>query len=218
MIDDKTKLRKIIRETLIVKNPALIEAVGLFPLITVSTSVKSAVLVAASSFLVLIVNALAASLVLKRLPRFIRLVIYVAINTSILLPLTYLLCDIVPNEAAALGITIPLITVSSLVFLLCERYYVRSKPKEALIHAFFSATGYGATVLLAGAIREITGSGTFYDYPVNHAFKLDIMLLPVGGLITLGFLAALLRKLRIRLYPHYTEDMVSDIIIREDTK
>mgnify|MGYP001410885311 CR=1 FL=1 len=54
MIDEKTRLRKIIRETLIVKNPALIEAVGLFPLITVSTSVKSAILVAASSFFVLV--------------------------------------------------------------------------------------------------------------------------------------------------------------------
>ncbi|MGI6746149.1 MAG: Electron transport complex protein RnfE [Firmicutes bacterium ADurb.Bin300] len=218
MIDEKTRLRKIIRETLIVKNPALIEAVGLFPLITVSTSVKSAILVAASSFFVLVVNALATSLLLKKVPRFIRVVIYVAINTLILLPLTFLFSDIVPNEAAALGITVPLITVSSLVSLHCERFYVKSKFKEALIHAFFSAAGYGAVALLTGAVREITGSGTFYDFPINHAFKLNIMLLPVGGLITLGFLAALLRKLRIILYPHYTEDMVSDIIIEEDTK
>lgn len=215
MIDDKTKLRKIIRETLIVKNPALIEAVGLFPLVAVSTSLKAAILVSFASFAALIVNALIASLFLKKVPAFIRTALYTLINAGILLPLTLLFSDIVPNEAAALGITIPLISVSSLVSLHCERYYVKSGFKEAFIHAVFSAAGYGAVVLFTGAAREILGSGTFYGFPINHAYKISFMLLPGGGLIALGFLAALLRVVRIKLYPHYTEDMASDIIIEE---
>ncbi len=215
MIDDKTKLRKIIRETLIVKNPALIEAVGLFPLVAVSTSLKAAILVGAASFAALIINAITASLLLKKVPRFIRIALYTFINAGILLPLTLLFSDIVPNEAAALGITIPLISVSSLVSLHCERYYVRSNFKEAFLHAVFSAAGYGAVVLLTGAAREILGSGTFYGFAINHAYKISFMLLPGGGLIALGFLAALLRTVRMKLYPHYTEDMASDIIIEE---
>lgn len=215
MIDDKTKLRKIIRETLIVKNPALIEAVGLFPLVAVSTSLKAAILVGAASFAALIINAITASLLLKKVPRFIRIALYTFINAGILLPLTLLFSDIVPNEAAALGITIPLISVSSLVSLHCERYYVRSNFKEAFLHAVFSAAGYGAVVLLTGAAREILGSGTFYGFAINRAYKISFMLLPGGGLIALGFLAALLRTVRMKLYPHYTEDMASDIIIEE---
>lgn len=215
MIDDKTKLRKIIRETLIVKNPALIEAVGLFPLVAVSTSLKAAILVGAASFATLIINAMTASLLLKKVPRFIRIALYTFINAGILLPLTLLFSDIVPNEAAALGITIPLISVSSLVSLHCERYYVRSNFKEAFLHAVFSAAGYGAVVLLTGAAREILGSGTFYGFAINRAYKISFMLLPGGGLIALGFLAALLRTVRMKLYPHYTEDMASDIIIEE---
>lgn len=215
MIDDKTKLRKIIRETLIVKNAALIEAVGLFPLIAVSTSVKASILVAAASFLILMLNAVIASLLLKKIPRFLRVAIYMLVGACVLLPLDYLSSGIVPNEAAALGITIPLISVSSLVSLHCERYYVKSNFKEAFIHAFFSSVGYCTVVLLTGTVREVLGNGTFYGHPMNHAYEINLMLLPSGGLITLGFLAALLRTLRMKLYPHYTEDMASDIIIEE---
>lgn len=215
MIDKKANFRKIIRETLVVKNPALIEAVGLFPLIVVSTSVKSAILVCVATFLILVLNAFIASLLLKSVPRYIRVVIYVIISTSILLPLTYLFSDIVPNEAAKLGITIPLTCVSSLVSLHCERYYVKNSISDSFVHSVFSGIGYGAVVLLTGAVREILGNGTFYGFSIDHAYKLSIMLLPCGGLLTLGFLAAVLRFLRLKLYPHYKEEETSDIIAKE---
>lgn len=218
MIDNKTSLRKITRETLIVKNPALIEAVGLFPLIVVSTSVKSSILVCAATFLILVINAFISSLMLKSVPRYIRVAIYVIISAFVLLPLTYLFSDIVPNEAAKLGITIPLTCVSSLVSLHCERYYVKSPISEAIIHSVFSGFGYGAVVLLTGAAREILGNGTFYGFSFDHSYKLPIMLLPCGGLLTLGFLAAILRILRLKLYPHYREEEASDIIAKEGLK
>lgn len=215
MIDNKTSLRKITRETLIVKNPALIEAVGLFPLIVVSTSIKSAILIAFSTFIILVLNAFISSLLLKSVSRYIRVAIYVIISASVLLPLTYFFSDFVPNEAAKLGITIPLTCVSSLVSLHCERYYVKSSVIDSFIHSVFSGFGYGAVVLLTGTVREILGNGTFYGLSFNHSYNLPIMLLPCGGLLTLGFLAAILRALRIKLYPHYKEEDASDIIAKE---
>ncbi len=212
---DKSALRRIVRETLIVKNPALIEAVGLFLAIAVATSLKAAVLVSFATFMVLNIVAMLANLFMKRLPRFLRVALYTAVGAALLLPLSLLYTKIAPNETAALGIALPLVSVSSLVLLHCERYYVKLSLTETALHACFSGIGYGAVVLPLGAVRELLGSGTLWGFPIKGIPKASFLLLPAGGLLALGFLAAALRVLRIRLYPHYSERAASDIVMED---
>ena len=152
---------------------------------------------------------------MKKLPRFLRVALYTAIGAALLLPLTMLYTKIAPNETAALGIALPLVSVSSLVLLHCERYYVRANLAETVLHACFSGIGYGAVVLLLGAAREFFGSGTLWDIPVKGISGASFLLLPAGGLLVLGFLAAVLRGLRIKLYPHYSERAASDIVMED---
>ncbi len=213
---EKSTVRRIVRETLIVKNPALAEAVGLFPAIAVATSLKAAVLVAFATFAVLVVTAPLSSLLMKKVPRYIRVALYTAIGAALLLPLSLFYTKIAPNETAALGIAMPLICVSSLVLLHCERFYVHTGLAETAFHACFSGLGYAAVVLALGAVRELFGSGTLWDFPVNVPVG-SFLLLPAGGLLLLGFFAAAMRGIRIKLYPHYTERTASDIVM-EDKK
>lgn len=212
MKDSAFRIRELIREAVIVRNPALVEAAGLFPLIAAAVSLKASVLICAASFTLVVLTGLTASLLLKRVPRFARIAIYFALNTAVLYALRLLFIGIAPNETASLGIVLPLLASSSFVALHCERYSVKQSPRDCLVSCLFSACGYCAVCIVAGAARELLGNGTLWGHEFKFIVTASGMLLPFGGLLALGFLAAVFKFLRIKLYPHYADDKISDII------
>lgn len=84
-----------------IHNPVLIQAAGLCAIVAVATTLKTAVLLAAAFFPVLIITQVFACLALKKVPRWIRVAIYLLIGTAII-PESYtqliLLC---PKSASA---------------------------------------------------------------------------------------------------------------------
>ena len=67
-----------------IHNPVLIQAAGLCAIVAVATTLKTAVLLAAAFFPVLIITQVFACLALKRVPRWIRVAIYLLIGTAII--------------------------------------------------------------------------------------------------------------------------------------
>lgn len=201
MAEPKGSLKKRILSSALIKNPILFEAVGLSPVLAMTVSLKSSIILAVASCVELVFIEFFASLALKKVKRWLRMPIYALLGVLLNLPVFAFFNYVAPNESLYAGIFLPLIAVNSLIALHCERYAVKHSVKSSLADAIFASLGYVFVILLVGTIREIIGSGTIYGVDLHFPVKLSGMLLPFGGFLILGFLAAVVKAILARTVP-----------------
>lgn len=190
----------------IIFNPVLVQLVGLCPVVAASTTLKSAAMLSAVACAELIVVCVTASALLKKLPRWVRVPLYLVIGLVLLCPvLWYIETKTLINLSLGMKIYIPLIAINSVVAVHCEQFAVKNSVKLAFYDA--AAVGLGASVIFiaVGAIREILGSSSIGGIPLNLPIAFKGMALPFGCLIILGFMAAGLKTFVSKRYPEYLE-------------
>lgn len=192
---------KTIRESALVKNPILFEAVGLCPVVAIAHSLKLAIFLAVVTAVELIVCEVLASKFLKNIRRYWRVALYTLFGVGIIFPTMYVVSNLFPSFSANFGIYLPLMAVNSLIALRCERVAVKNDVKTSFIDAFSASVGYGAVAIITGFVRELFGNGTIFGYDIHTPIRLPAFLMPFGGLLLMGFFAAGLKAFVKAKYP-----------------
>ena len=161
MAERIASVREGVRNSAIIKNPVLFEAIGLAPAVAMAVSVKTAVMLSVISTAELIIIESFACLLLKKIRHSFRVLIYAVLGVLINIPLFMFFNKIAPNESANVSIFLPVIAVNSLIALHCERIAVRNDFKTTLVDAVSASVGYVFIIFLLGVCREVLGSGTF---------------------------------------------------------
>lgn len=190
----------------IIFNPVLVQLVGLCPVVAASTTLKSAAMLSAVACTELIIVCVIASALLKSIPRWVRVPLYLIIGLLLICPvLWYIETKTLINLSLGMKIYIPLIAINSVVAVHCEQFAVKNSVKFAFYDA--AAVGLGASVIfvLVGAIREILGNSSIGGIALNLPVSFKGMLLPFGCLVILGFMAAGLKSFISKRYPEYLE-------------
>lgn len=201
MSDRNRKIVDGIRNSALIQNPVLFEAIGIAPVAAIAMSLKTAIILAVASCLELVVIELFTCLALKKVKGYFRMPVYAALGMLINLPVFMFFAKFTPNEALNVGIFLPLLAVNSLIALHCERFAVKNKMKDTFVDAISAAAGYAFVLLLVGTAREILGSGTIYSIDLHLPVQLSGLLMPFGGLLLVGFLAAAVKALIAKRYP-----------------
>lgn len=201
MAERIASVREGVRNSAIIKNPVLFEAIGLAPAVAMAVSVKTAVMLSVISTAELIIIESFACLLLKKIRHSFRVLIYAVLGVLINIPLFMFFNKIAPNESANVSIFLPVIAVNSLIALHCERIAVRNDFKTTLVDAVSASVGYVFIIFLLGVCREVLGSGTFYSFDLRLPVKFSGLLLPFGGFLLLGFAAAFFKMLIKKKYP-----------------
>lgn len=201
MSDRNRKIADGIRNSALIQNPVLFEAIGIAPIAAIAVSLKTAIILAVASCLELVIIELFTCLALKKVKSYFRMPVYAALGMLINLPVFMFFAKFTPNEALNVGIFLPLLAVNSLIALHCERFAVKNKMKDTFVDAISAAAGYAFVLLLVGTAREILGSGTIYSIDLHLPVQLSGLLMPFGGLLLLGFLAAAVKALIAKRYP-----------------
>ena len=171
-------------------NPAIVQLLGLCPLLAVSNSATN----------------MAVSLFRKHIPHEIRIPIYVMIIATTVTVVQLLMNAYTYSLYQSLGIFIPLIVTNCIVIGRAEAF----ASKNSVLHSMFDgfAMGLGMTLSLftLGALREILGNGTLFDgldqllgdWAKNLRMEffhndnnLLLAILPPGAFIGLGIILAL---------------------------
>lgn len=210
-MSEKKHILKRVRNSALIKNPLLFEAVGLCPVVAIALSLKTAVFLALLTALEMIICEVLASLMLKNVRRYLRVALYFIFGIIIIFPIMYLATRFVPIISVDFGVFLPLTAVNSLIALHCERVAVKNTVSDSFIDAASASLSYGIVTILVGLIRELLGSGTIGGITVNLPVKFPAFLLPGGGLVILGFLAAALKMLLARKYPDKSPDRAFDM-------
>ncbi|MBQ0718865.1 MAG: electron transport complex subunit E [Gammaproteobacteria bacterium] len=198
--------REISRNGLWNNNPALVQLLGLCPLLAVTGSVVNALGLGLATLAVLVGSNTAVSLIRHqvsdaiRTPAFVMIIATFTTCTEMLMKAyTYELYQI-------LGIFIPLIVTNCAILGRAEAFASKQSPLPAAFDGLMMGLGFAAVLLVLGAIREVIGSGTLFAnmdllfgpmaanwglqlFGDNYGFL--VMILPPGAFLVTGLLIAL---------------------------
>ena len=189
-----------------IHNPVLIQAAGLCAIVAVATTLKTAVLLAAAFFPVLIITQVFACLALKRVPRWIRVAIYLLIGTAIIAGIIYAIDTFMPEISLGAGIYLTLTAANSIIALHCEKLAVKTDLRHAFFDSVATALGYAAVIIPVGALREIIGSSTIWGANIKVPMTYPAILMPFGGFLFLAFFAAALKALINKRFPEHSAE------------
>lgn len=190
----------------LIHNPVLIQAAGLCAIVAVATTLKTAVLLAAAFFPVLIITQVFACVALKRVPRWIRVAIYLLLGTAIISGIIYAIDIFVPEIRLGAGIYLALTAANSIIALHCEKLAVKTDLRHAFFDSVATALGYAAVIIPVGALREIIGSSTIWGVNIRVPVIYPAVLMPFGGFIFIAFFAAALKALINKRFPEQSAE------------
>lgn len=191
----------------VILNPVLVQLVGLCPVVAASSSLKNAVILSAVALAELIIVCVIASAAFKKLPRWVRVPLYFVIGLVLICPvLWYVETKTLTVLSLGMKIFIPLIAINSVVAVRCEQVAVKTDVKQAFYDAASAGLGASAVFIVAGALREILGSGSIGGMALNIPVQFKGMALPFGCLVLLGFMAAALKSFVAWKYPDYSAE------------
>lgn len=202
------KIRLSLFKGAFIHNPILTQSVGVFAVIGAARNIRDAFALAVTAGIILLVNEAAAGLLLKRLPRWLRVAFYALIGSGVIYFAEPFIIPLTAEGRRVLPLYFYLLSVNALTVIRCERFACKNKLRHCIVDAFSGAIGYGAVALIVGTVREFITYGTVF----RSAGALPVIpngALPFISFILLGFLAAAHKAIVIKLYPKEQTDTFS---------
>jgi electron transport complex protein RnfE len=197
---------KIIKDGLWDNNPALVQVLGLCPLLAVTSTVVNAIGLGLATLLVLMGSNLSVSVIRNFVSESVRLPAFVMIIASFVTCAELLMQAFTYELYQILGIFIPLIVTNCAILGRADAFASKNRPLPAVLDGTMMGLGFLAVLIALGAMRELIGQGTLFvdmnllfgpmasDWvirPFEHYPDMLFMVLPPGAFIGLGLLIAL---------------------------
>ena len=203
MSDSKSaSFQDISRNGLWHQNPALVQLLGLCPLLAVSGSVATSLGLAVTTLLVLTGANLTVSLIRHHIDDTSRLPMLILVIATFVTLADLVLQSWFFELHQRIGLFVALIVTNCTLLGRAEVFASRQPVLAAATDGFMMGLGFGVVLLVMGAIREVLGHGTLFadldkltGLPDLTVHVMDggflLMILPPGAFLTLGCLIAL---------------------------
>ncbi|UTW13911.1 electron transport complex subunit E [Marinobacterium rhizophilum] len=197
--------RKITLDGLWHNNPALVQLLGLCPLLAVTGTVVNAIGLGIASTLVLTGSNLTVSLFRHFVPDSVRLPIFVMIIASFVTSIELLMQAFTYELYQILGIFIPLIVTNCAIMGRADAFACKNPVGASVLDGLMMGLGFTLVLMILGAMREVLGLGTlFADMqllfgPMAESWKITLIgdysgflfaILPPGAFVGMGLLIA----------------------------
>ena len=185
----------IIRE-----NPTLVLMLGMCPTLAVSTAAVNGIGMGVSTTAVLILSNLVISALRKVIPDQVRLPAYIVIVASLVTVTELLMKAYTPDVYETLGIYIPLIVVNCIILGRAEAYANKNPVGLSVMDGLGMGIGFTIALTLAGALREILGSGTCFGAQVlpKTVEPMAIFVQPPGAFLIIALFIAIMNAIGIK--------------------
>ena len=195
-------------------NPALVQLLGLCPLLAVSGTVVNALGLGLATLFVLIGSNVSVSLIRHQVADHLRLPAFVMIIAAFTTCVELLMQAYAYSLYQVLGLFIPLIVTNCAILVRADGFSRKNTPWVAAYDGLMMGLGFLVVLVVLGGIREVLGLGTLLDgahllfgeqaqgwqirvLPEAYPGVL-IAILPPGAFILLGFLIAGKQALDLR--------------------
>ncbi len=186
---------ELFKKKLFAENAPLVFLIGLCPLLMASKTVMSGIVMATAIGFVLVLSCTVVSLLRKLIPDSIRLVAYMLVIATFVAVAELMIRYYLPTHYANLGMYIPIIVSAGIVFSRVDSVASKNGVAISAIDGFLTALAFAVVIVIVSVIREFFGSGTILSYRmIPEEYGMSFALSPAGGLMLLGALAAMLKK------------------------
>ncbi len=157
-----TSYRELTLNGLWKNNPAIVQLLGLCPLLAVTSSVVNAIGLGLATTLVLVISNTAVSLIRNIVSDAIRLPAFVMIIASAVTCIELLMQAFAFELYQILGIFLPLITTNCVILGRADGFACKNPLLPAMTDGLMMGVGFSLILVLLGTLRELTGTGAVF--------------------------------------------------------
>ena len=189
---------KTFTKGLIKENPILVLLLGCCPTLATTTSAINGMSMGLATTFVLIMSNLVISLLKNFIPDKVRIPCFIVVIASFVTVVQLVMQAYVPDIYETLGLFIPLIVVNCIVLGRAEAFASKNHVWPSILDGAGMGLGFTFALTVLGSIREILGSGSIFNYRflADDAQTILIFVLAPGAFIALGYLIALVNRLK----------------------
>ena len=189
------------KEGLLTKNPVTVQLLGMCSTMAITTMLFNGIGMGVSVLIILTCSNVVISLLRKVIPPKIRIACYIVVIAGFVTMVDLLLQAYLPSLSESLGVFIPLIVVNCIILGRAEAFASKNSVGASLLDGIFQGIGYTVALIIMCVVRELLGSGTIlggFSFINNgggirvipEVYPALLVVLPVGGFLTLGCLIA----------------------------
>lgn len=190
------KVVSFLKNSILFENPVLSLFAGITPLLAMSTKLLDGLFMGLCAIICIFVSTLLFRVLRRFVSSKLRDIVYILACASVVSLCEILLLAFLPSVYKSLGIYLPLLCVSGLVFSRSKKFEKSESVKECMIDALTCGIGFFVTIVAISVVREFFGRGTVAGFTViPEKYAASLIAGPVGGFILLGILVAVCGKL-----------------------
>ncbi len=200
-----SQVKTLFKDGMWANNPALVQLLGLCPLLAVTSTVTNALGLGLATLLVLVGSNVTVSIVRNWVPKDIRIPVFVMIIAGFVTIVQLMMNAYTFGLYQSLGIFIPLIVTNCAIIGRAEAFASKNTVPLSAFDGLMMGLGFMLVLVVLGAIRELIGQGTLFDGadlllgPWAQALRIEVFsfdnqfllaILPPGAFLGLGLLIA----------------------------
>ena len=191
---------KMFKEGLLTKNPVFVQLLGMCSTLAITTSLFNGIGMGVSVTIILICSNVLISALRKVIPSQIRIAAYITIIAGFVTVVDLFLQAFIPDLAASLGVFIPLIVVNCIILGRAEMFASKNGIFDSALDGLGMGIGFTLALTLAGAVREILGSGTVFGYQVlpKTVEPIGIFIQPPGAFLVIALFIIIMNAAGIK--------------------
>ena len=188
---------KILMNGIITENPTFVLLLGMCPTLGTTSSAMNGMSMGLATMFVLICSNMVISELKNVIPDMVRIPGYIVVIATFVTVVQMCMEAFIPALYASLGLFIPLIVVNCIVLGRAEAFAAKNGVVASAFDGIGIGLGFTIALTLLGAVRELLGTGKLFNLTIMpEQFGSLIFVLAPGAFIALGFLIAIVNKLR----------------------
>lgn len=193
------KNTQILLNGIITENPVFVLMLGMCPTLGTTSSAINGLAMGLATTFVLICSNVAISLLKNLIPDQVRIPAFIVVIATFVTVVQMAMEAYLPALYDSLGLFIPLIVVNCIVLGRAEAFAAKNKLSPSFFDGLGIGLGFAIALTLLGSVREFLGTGKLFNlaiYPENYGSL--IFVLAPGAFIALGYLVAIVNKLKTK--------------------
>lgn len=188
---------QIIKNGITKENPTFVLMLGMCPTLDTTTSAINGMSMGLATMFVLICSNVVISLIKNLTPDMVRIPVFIVVIASFVTILQMVMQAYLPDIYASLGLFIPLIVVNCVILGRAEGFASKNGAMASLMDGIGIGLGFTLGLTLLGICREVLGNGSIFGFTLlPETYNMLMFVLPPGAFITLGYLVAIVNKLK----------------------
>ena len=157
----QTVLRPLVDE-----NPVTLQILGVCSALAVTTTVSTALVMAAALTAVVTISSAAISAIRGYIGHSVRLIVQITIIASLVIVVDQLLAAFAWDTSRKLSVFVGLIVSNCIVLGRAESFAMHNDVRSSALDGLGNGLGYGLVLVVIGIFRELLGAGSLLGMPV----------------------------------------------------